>query len=142
MKISFDHIALRANNPSKMKDFLIELLGFVTGFRPNFSFEGYWLYSDGSEQALIHIFNDQATFYKKDLTNEIVEEKSTGKNIVNHVCFYCDDYENFMERVKIMDLDYSVNYVPNSPIEQIFINAPENLILEIQSIPKNKKKIK
>ncbi|KAB7888854.1 hypothetical protein [Poseidonibacter ostreae] len=137
MKINFDHISLRAKNPSEMKNFLIELLDFEIGFRPDFPFEGYWLYS--GKKDVVHIFNEQATFYKKGLIKENIEEESTGKNIVNHVCFYSDDYEELMARIRKMNLDYSINLVPDCSIEQIFINAPENLILEIQAIPKDKK---
>lgn len=137
MKINFDHISFRAKNPSEMKDFIVELLGLKIGFRPDFPFEGYWLYS--GDKDVVHIFNDQATFYKDGLINEIIEEESSGKNIINHVCFYSDDYEELMERINKMNLDYSINLVPDSPVEQIFIKAPEDLLLEIQAIPKNKK---
>lgn len=139
MKITFDHVSLRAKNIEEMKDFLLELLGLEVGFRPNFSFPGYWLYSEGVEKALIHMYNEDASFYKEDLIEENFNEESTGKNIVNHICFYSDNYEEIMERISKLNADYSINYVPDLPIEQIFVRAPENLIIEIQSIPKDKK---
>ncbi len=139
MKITFDHISIRAKDVEEMKNFLINLLGLEVGFRPDFPFLGYWLYSKDVEKALIHIYNEEASFYKKDLINENFKEISNGKNIVNHVCFYSDNYEEIMTRLKKYKLDYSINLVPDCPIEQIFIKAPEDLILEIQSIPKDKK---
>lgn len=137
MNIKFDHVSLRAKDIDNMKDFLISLLGLEIGVRPEFPFQGYWLYSNGKD--LVHIFNEQATFYKKDLIDENIEEEISGKNIVNHICFYSDDYEEVMKRIKDMELDYSINHAPGLPIEQIFINAPENLIVEIQAIPKGLK---
>ncbi|QKJ23643.1 hypothetical protein [Poseidonibacter lekithochrous] len=140
MKITFDHVSLRAKNLESMKDFLVELLGLEIGARPNFPFPGYWLYTEGTENALIHIYDEDASFYKKDLIKEDFKEESSGKNIVNHICFSSDNYEEIMERIAKLNTDYSINLVPNSPIEQIFIKAPENLIIEIQAIPKDKKK--
>lgn len=139
MKITFDHVSLRAKNLESMKDFLIELLGLEIGDRPNFPFPGYWLYSEGIENALIHIYDEDASFYKKDLIKEDFKEESSGKNIVNHICFSSDNYEETMKRIAKLKTDYSINLVPNSPVEQIFIKAPENLIIEIQAIPKDKK---
>jgi catechol 2,3-dioxygenase-like lactoylglutathione lyase family enzyme len=136
MNVKFDHVSLRAKNPAMMKDFLVHLLDLKVGFRPDFPFEGYWLYS--KEKDIIHIFNEDAVFYKKDLVKENIQEESTGKNIVNHIAFYSDDYEVLMNKIKSNNLDYSINYVPDSKIEQIFIKAPENLIIEIQAIPNNK----
>lgn len=139
MKITFDHVSLRAKNLELMKDFLIELLGLKVGDRPNFPFPGYWLYAVGVEKALIHIYDEDASFYKKDLIKENFKEESSGKNIVNHICFFSDNYEESMKRITKLNSDYSINLVPNSPIEQIFIKAPENLIVEIQAIPEDKK---
>ena len=134
MKVKFDHIALKAKNPEEMKDFLIKLLGFEVGFRPNFPFKGYWLYSNGKD--VIHIFNEQATFYKDKLKDEDIEIEPLGKNIVNHICFFSDDYEEMIQRIKNMNLKYDVANAPGLPIKQVFIKAPENLLIEIQAIPK------
>ncbi|UTJ06323.1 hypothetical protein [Arcobacter roscoffensis] len=135
MKITFDHISLRAKDLEGMKEFITQLLGLKVGYRPKFPFPGYWLYSEGVDDALIHMFGEDASFYKKGLINEDFNKESDGKNIVNHVCFYSDNYEEVMDRIEKMNLDYSINTVPNLPIKQIFIKAPENLIIEIQSIP-------
>lgn len=131
MKITFDHIALRAKKPSLMKDFLISLLGFNIGFRPNFPFEGYWLYSD--KKDVIHIFNEEASFYKTDLMNESIKEETSVKSIINHICFFSDNYEEVMQRIHTMNLDYSSSDAPDLDIKQIFIKAPENLLIEIQA---------
>ncbi len=139
MKIIFEHIALRVKNPERMKDFLLKLLSLKVGFRPEFSFPGYWLYSKDIERSLIHIFHKDASFYKKDLINEDFDEEYISGNIVNHICFFSDNYEEIIKRISNLNIDYSINLVPNSPIEQIFIKGPENLIIEIQAIPKNKR---
>ena len=134
MQVKFDHVALRAKNPEQMKDFLIELLGFEIGFRPDFPFKGYWLYANGKD--IIHIFNEKATFYKGKLKEEDMEVESIGKNIVNHICFFSDDYEEMIQRIKDMNLKYDVTDAPGLPIKQVFIKAPDNLLIEIQAIPK------
>ncbi|WP_415405785.1 VOC family protein [Sulfurovum sp. CS9] len=129
MHIKFDHIALRAKDPEAVKTFLTKL-GFKEGKRPNFPFEGYWLYSE--EKPVIHIFGGSARF--RDLT--MSGESHDDRHIVDHICFASDDYEETMENISITGFRHSVNVVPNSNIRQIFIMGSENLIIEIQAVEK------
>jgi len=50
-----DHINIGAPVEllEKVRDFYCDVLGFTAGFRPNFSQDGFWLYSQ--DKALIHL---------------------------------------------------------------------------------------
>jgi len=126
MHLRFDHIALRAKEPERLKNFLIAL-GFEEGKRPNFPFEGYWLYSEG--KPVIHIFGAGARFRDE----ENMGRSRHPKHIVDHICFASDDYAAVMQTIKRHGFEYSSNVVPQSNIAQIFLRGPENLIIEIQA---------
>lgn len=126
MQLKFDHIALRAKEPEEMKNFLCAL-GFKEGERPDFPFEGAWLYSD--EKPLIHIFGAKARFRDTDAMGNLSE----SKHVVDHICFASDDYEATIKNIRKHGFRHSDNIVPDSNIAQIFIMGPENLIVEIQA---------
>lgn len=126
MNIKFDHLSLNAENPEQMRDFLIELLGLKVGTRPNLNFDGYFLFA--GEKDVIHIFGksprNDANYFGQD-----------EQNIVHHVSFYSDDYDDVMRRIKMLDVKYGMSQVPNTSVVQFFVRAPENLIIEIQAVP-------
>ena len=127
MKILFDHFALRVRNPEKMKQFLTQLLGLKEGDRPDFSFEGYWLYSQG--KPIVHIFGTSASF-RSETVLDVMEHSQA---IVDHICFSSDDYKATMQTIQKYEYKHSDNIVPNSTIRQIFVMGPENLFIEIQA---------
>ncbi|OMH36217.1 VOC family protein [Motiliproteus sp. MSK22-1] len=132
MKVRFDHLALSAKNPEGMKNFLCDLLGLEVGFRPSFPFDGYFLCADGKE--VIHIFEYPVT------TIDQSRLEKTGRpeqGIVHHVSFYSDDYGEVMKRLAKLKLNYSVSTVPDSSVRQVFVRAPEGLIIEIQVMQKS-----
>jgi len=126
MQLKFDHIALRAQEPEAVKTFLCSL-GFEEGQRPDFPFEGAWLYSEG--KPVIHIFGGDARFRDTSSMGEVRHPK----HIVDHVCFASDDYEATMQNIRKHGFRHSDNIVPNSNIAQIFVMGPENLVVEIQA---------
>ncbi|SIS69580.1 VOC family protein [Neptunomonas antarctica] len=130
MNVSFDHLSLSAINPQRMKDFLCDLLGFEVGSRPGLPFDGYFLYA--GDKDVVHIFPHRASHEQQQSEVSGVTEQ----NIVHHVSFYSDDFDEVMVRIATLNLNYSMNTVPDSSVKQIFVRAPENLIIEIQGVPK------
>lgn len=128
MNIKFDHLSLSAKNPERMRDFFIDLLGLKVGSRPNLSFDGYFLFA--GDKDVIHIFLQQPRIRAENP----VTINSTEQNIVHHVSFSTDNYETVMQNITKLELQYSINTIPDSSTIQIFVRAPENLILEIQAV--------
>ncbi len=126
MQLKFDHIALRAKETEVIKTFLTSL-GFEEGERPHFTFDGYWLYSEG--KPVIHIFAGRARFRDESSMGDIRHPK----HVVDHICFSSDDYEETLKNLKKYAYQYSYNIVPDTNIAQIFVMGPENLVVEIQA---------
>ncbi|RPA31623.1 hypothetical protein EGC78_10775 [Shewanella frigidimarina] len=104
------------------------LLDLTVGTRPNLEFSGYFLFA--GDKDVIHIFANQ----QPDVSNQLSQNEQP-QNIVHHVSFFSDDYQDVMARIAKLGLRYSINEVPGSLIKQIFVRGPEGLIIEIQALP-------
>lgn len=126
MNIRFDHLSLSAKDPEGMKDFLVSLLGLTVGHRANLPFAGYFLYA--GDQDLVHIFGRD-----NDSPNDNPSINKSNHNIIHHVSFFSDDYEETMHRIQKLGATFRINEMPDSDVKQIFVYAPENLLIEIQA---------
>jgi len=127
MKLKFDHIALRCADTEKVKSFFTEIIGLTVGYRPPFPFPGFWLYAE--EKAVLHLFDRNTNFSKNgQIRQDLV---SSENNIVDHIALWCDDYQKIMTKIHKNNLNFSETITPDSNIKQVFIQAPENLIVEI-----------
>lgn len=131
MKTRFDHLSLSAKDPEGMKDFLCQLLNLQAGTRPGFSFQGYFLYAGGDD--VIHIFGRSSDSVRRDTVNSLGVQ---DEHIVHHISFYSDDYDETIRRIDQLNVNYTTYNVPDSDVKQLFVRAPENLIIEIQATPK------
>lgn len=127
MKLKFDHIALRCADTEKVKSFFTEIIGLTVGYRPPFPFPGFWLYAE--EKAVLHLFDRNTNFSKNgQIRQDLV---SSENNIVDHIALWCDDYQKIMTKIHKNNLNFSETITPDSNIKQVFIQAPEDLIVEI-----------
>ena len=125
MNIRFDHLSLSAKDPEGMKDFLVSLLGLTMGHRANLPFAGYFLYA--GDKDLVHIFGRDSDSPK--------DKPAINNNIIHHVSFFSDDYEEIMHRIQKLGAVFKINEMPDTDVKQIFVHAPENLLIEIQAKP-------
>ena len=112
-----DHINIHARDQEGMRDFFITLLGLKVGWRPNFSFAGYWLY-DG-EQAIIHLQDKLSP---------------AGHGWVDHICF--GPYMGVdAKRAELLGLGlrFTETRLPDTDIAQFFVDGPEGVKVEIQA---------
>lgn len=129
MKLKFDHIALRCTDTENVKLFFTEIIGLTVGSRPPFPFPGFWLYTNQNKNAVLHLFGGKARVHEKSLSNKNLTP--SDNNIVDHIAFRGDDYKEIMSRMKEHNISFSETTIPDSNIRQVFIQAPENLIVEM-----------
>ena len=55
---SLNHLQIRTSALGETRDFFVEALGLVDGFRPNFPERGHWLYCSGSDVPFVHLTED------------------------------------------------------------------------------------
>lgn len=127
MKLKLDHVALKCADIEKVKSFFTDIIGLTVGYRPPFSFPGYWLYAE--QNALIHLFG-RNSFYHGNETNSQSAGRSNN-TLFDHLAFQGDDYKRSMDRIIDNEVNFSETTVPASNIRQVFIQGPENLIVEM-----------
>jgi len=129
---NFDHVNINTIYLEKTINFYT-LLGLVDGPRPDFDFNGSWLYLDPDLQtACMHLVEINFEFYTE------------GSGAVDHIAFRCDvekltDTQNKLDEAGI---EYKYNRVlleegnnekstPPNAIDQLFIYDPNGIQVEL-----------
>ena len=133
---TFEHVLILANDLEKTKNFYVNLLGLTSGYRPDFPFPGHWLYlNSSSKAACIHLAmrkqGDGQDYYigKKD-------NVKSGSGAIDHVAFNADNIEEMKSKFEKASIDYTHRKVPGLPLEQLFIDDPDGVKVEL-NFPSN-----
>ena len=113
------HINIKAPREllEQEKDFFCDVLGLQLGARPNFSSKGFWLY-EGS-RAIVHLSESESHFSNKK------------QGYFDHVAFQTTNLEKFIQILKSRKIDYSIVYLAEIEMTQIFFKAPSGTGIEV-----------
>ncbi len=112
-----DHVTLRTNDLESTRAFLEAVLDLRPGYRPAFSFPGYWLYADGDPVVhLIPRHGDPA-----DRTGESID----------HVGFRLADNDGMRRKLDDLGIPYSRMELPELGERRLFIRTPTKILLEL-----------
>ncbi len=128
---TFEHVLILANDLEKTKNFYVNLLGLTSGYRPDFPFPGHWLYlNSSSKAACIHLAmrkqGDGQDYYigKKD-------DVKSGSGAIDHVAFNADNIEEMKSKFEEASIEYTHRKVPGFPLEQLFVDDPDGVKVEL-----------
>ena len=102
------------------KQFFCEVLGLYEGHRPDFSSQGYWLYS--ADQPIVHLSLSEQHF-----SNE-------RQGYFDHVAFQTTDLRDLLQRLDNADIDYSSNHVSQIGMTQVFLKSPSATGIEVNCL--------
>jgi RimJ/RimL family protein N-acetyltransferase/catechol 2,3-dioxygenase-like lactoylglutathione lyase family enzyme len=119
-EVNLDHINISAPMDllERVKDFYCLLFAMEEGFRPQFSGEGFWLYS--GDRPLIHLSEQNSD--------------CGGRGCLDHVAFRSDDVAPIERRLESLGVDYRSNYVQELDMTQIFFTDPAGTGVEVNCI--------
>jgi catechol 2,3-dioxygenase-like lactoylglutathione lyase family enzyme len=112
-----DHINVNTTQLAVMKAFYSEVLGMPPGPRPNFSFNGAWMYC--GQQPAVHLV-------ERDRLQPVA-----GDLRLQHFAFAARDLAGFLERLKAHAVPYRVGIVDDFEICQINVIDPDGNHLHI-----------
>ena len=114
-----DHYNLRTRKFDETVRFYVDILGLENGPRPNFTFPGAWLYSDG--RAIVHLVDLSPTS----------EPQKPDSGVVHHVAFISRGFLAMKERLRGTGVDFDSREVPGGEVWQIFIHDPNGVMIEL-----------
>jgi len=112
-----DHATLRTHDLEGTRAFLETVLELKAGYRPDFSFPGYWLY-DGKEPILHLIPGDGS---KVDRRGETID----------HIGFRLAGYDTYRRKLERLGIAYSRMELPELGERRLFIRTPTGIVLEL-----------
>ena len=114
-----DHFNIRTRRLDETVRFYAEALGLTKGPRPNFSFPGAWLYSDG--RAVVHVVDIGPT--------DEPQKPDTG--VVHHVAFASRGFSKMKAHLEAAGFPFKTVEVPGGELWQIFVRDPNGVMLEL-----------
>ena len=120
---SLNHIARVTQDLETSKAFYCDVLGFRPVWRPNFGFDGAWLFNYGVQIHLIVATGESA-----------IDAPETSIR-ASHVAFHVPDTGHAEEMLKQHGIDYKTNYVADAGVTQLFFRDPDGFHIEIGTYP-------
>jgi len=114
-----DHYNIRTRKFDETVHFYEDVLGLENGARPNFSFPGAWMYSDG--KAVVHLVDISPTS----------EPQKPDSGVVHHVAFVSRGFNAMKKRLQSKNVAFKTVEVPGGALWQIFITDPNGVVVEL-----------
>ena len=105
-----DHVNIRTTRLAELTGFYRDVLGLEVGPRPNFPFNGAWLYC--GERSVVHLI-------------EVSEPPDAKTPSLDHFAFAGADRDLFMARLEAHDWPFETTWLPGSKMEQIRLKDPD-----------------
>ena len=114
-----DHFNIRTRNLGDTVRFYEQVMDLTSGDRPNFSFPGAWMYSEG--KPVVHLVDISKTD----------EAQKPDSGVVHHVAFASNGFYGMKQRLASKGLPFEVREVPGVEVWQIFVTDPNGVMIEL-----------
>lgn len=120
---ALNHVNIRCR-PDRMDEtmeFYRDFLGLEVGYRPDFSFPGYWMYS--GDQPLVHISSRPP----KGRHDGQPDDMDAG---FGHIAFSATGLADVKAKLDAKGLKYIERPTPDEGIYQLFTHDPNDVMVE------------
>jgi catechol 2,3-dioxygenase-like lactoylglutathione lyase family enzyme len=114
-----DHFNIRTRQLDDTVRFYEDVLGLQNGDRPNFSFPGAWMYSEG--RPVVHLVDISLT----------AEQQKPDSGVVHHVAFASRGFDGMKQRLQSKGMAFDTRQVPGGELWQIFVRDPNGVMIEL-----------
>ena len=117
-RLVLDHITIHCRDLEASRRFYAEVLDLTVGYRPPFDGPpGAWLY-DVEQRPVVHLYAGR-------------ENDPPESPPLDHIAFVSDDLSGMKQRLEARGIAYGSAIVPDLGAEQIFLDDPDGIRLEI-----------
>jgi catechol 2,3-dioxygenase-like lactoylglutathione lyase family enzyme len=115
--LGVDHINIGTHKLEETRAFFREAIGLAEGYRPDFPFDGAWLYA--GDTAVVHLV-------------DLAEAKlPSSQAALDHFALRIDDYDAAIARLDTTGVRYRAVDIPDTPIRQINVRDPNGVNIEL-----------
>ncbi len=118
MIVAMNHFTAIAADRDKTLAFYVDVLGLRVGSRPDLGFDGAWLYADGAQQAVLHLYFDRP-----------VPQPPAG--IIDHMAFTARDLRVVKARFDQRGITYQLRRQAGAGTWQLFCHDPDGAKVEL-----------
>jgi len=124
-----EHVTVNTDDVEQTKHFYCDLLGMTDGYRPDFGFEGAWLYV--GDTPCIHVCEWKSYKVFAEARNIPMSSKAASTGSFDHVAFNATDYDGTLAKIEDRGLEYGHSYVPDIQLRQLFFKDPNGVCVEL-----------
>jgi catechol 2,3-dioxygenase-like lactoylglutathione lyase family enzyme len=118
MILGLNHINIVTPHLDETRDFFVEVLGLTVGARPDFDFDGYWLYA--GDRPVIHL-----------QSRDRFSGQRGPASALDHAAFDVDDLAEARARLTKHGVAFSEVQVPGTARGQLFLRDPNGVRIEL-----------
>ncbi len=107
--MNLDHVTLRTADLEGTRGFLEKVLDLKPGYRPAFSFPGYWLYA--GDEPIVHLIPGRSAAVDR-----------SGETI-DHAGFRLEGQSKYCEKLDALDIHYSIMDLPELNERRLFVRT-------------------
>ena len=112
-----DHINIATDRLAETRAFYMDVLGLTERWRPDFSFDGHWLYA--GDRPVVHLMSRPTAGAGSDTA------------ALNHYAFAIGDIAAAAARLTGLGVPFRQIGVPGAPIQQLFLQDPNGITIEL-----------
>jgi catechol 2,3-dioxygenase-like lactoylglutathione lyase family enzyme len=117
-----DHATLRTHDLEGTRAFFEDVLDLKPGYRPAFTFPGYWLYAEGA--PIVHLIFGRPG-------RAAVSRDVQSREAIDHVGFQLTGYANYRKKLDRLGVSYSQMELPELGERRLFVRTPTGILLEL-----------
>jgi catechol 2,3-dioxygenase-like lactoylglutathione lyase family enzyme len=124
-----EHFFVLTDDIETIRSFYCDVLGLHVGFRPELSFDGYWLYL--GDVPVVHV-GEKSSYarYKKD-PDVTATSAEDGTGLLDHIAFNATGFDEMVARLDAAGLSYRLNNVNDIGLRQLFVKDPSGICIEL-----------
>ena len=107
----------------EVRDFYIDVIGLSEGWRPDFDFEGHWLYA--ADAPILHLMVAEEESEAPD------RRMASSAGHLDHIALTAFDLTCVEARLSELGQEYKKKVIPGFNVTQLFLHDPIGLGVEL-----------